>query len=129
MMDEAPIMFGISVDALTLMNSVSEWGMRQTPANAAGNTSNTCLSQEKDMAELQKLGGVEGVAKLLICDPAVGIDPSDCSLEPRKSQYGVNKLPETPPASFWALLVCLLASQAQLLSLLMISFMPCSLAI
>ena len=60
------------------------------------------------MAELQKLGGVHGVAKLLICDPAVGIDPSDSSLgseASRKSLFGANKLPDTPPVSFWYLMV------------------------
>ncbi len=55
------------------------------------------------MAELQKLGGVGGVGGLLMCDPAVGIDPE--SEASRKSLFGANKLPETPPVSFWYLMV------------------------
>ena len=66
-------------------------------------------SQEKDMEELQQLGGTHGLAKLLACDTAVGLldphAPGGASIESRHTSFGINKLPDAKPESFWMLLV------------------------
>ena len=60
------------------------------------------------MEELERQGGIGGVAKLLACELTMGLDQSlhgDGSVESRKIVYGVNKLPDAEPASFWMLMV------------------------
>ncbi|GAX78129.1 hypothetical protein CEUSTIGMA_g5571.t1 [Chlamydomonas eustigma] len=65
------------------------------------------LNSEKDMPGLEKLGGVLGLANILGCDTNVGLNPSSSDsgyLTSRQEYYGVNRLPEAKPASFWMLM-------------------------
>lgn len=60
------------------------------------------------MEELQRLGGTHGVAKLLACETAVGLldhASGGASIESRHTSFGINKLPDAKPESFWMLLV------------------------
>ena len=116
-----PSMFGIDVEALTLINTVRisrmimldllcaralHWSKRCRMAHAI--LTQTVASQEKNMEELERQGGIPGVAKLLACELAMGLDQSehgDGSVESRKTVFGVNKLPDAEPESFWMLMV------------------------
>jgi hypothetical protein len=60
------------------------------------------------MVELAKRGGVQGISQLLACDVSVGLDPTlegDASIEGRARLFGENRLPPTPPVSFFMLMV------------------------
>ena len=60
------------------------------------------------MGELEKRGGVHGIAQLLGCETSVGLDPAvegDMSIQSRSALFGVNRLPPVEPESFWVLMV------------------------
>jgi P-type Ca2+ transporter type 2C len=58
------------------------------------------------MASLQKLGGTDGLAKLLSTDAHGGLDPAaggDESIDTHRKVFGANELPQTPPKAFLAI--------------------------
>ena len=69
---------------------------------------NTAIIQDKDMEELAKRGGVQGLAHLLACETSTGLGSKvegDASIEGRARLFGENRLPPVPPVSFWMLMV------------------------
>ena len=59
------------------------------------------------MAELEALGGIEGLARALNVSTDDGIDASatgDLSVARRQELYGANKFATVPTQSFWAIL-------------------------
>lgn len=69
------------------------------------------IAQNKDNDGLKRLGGVEGLAKALGSSTTTGLDPSatgDASIEAHAQAFGDNRLPQTEPESFFALVGILL---------------------
>lgn len=65
------------------------------------------VAQERDMAALRNMGGVEGLTRALFSSRSQGIDPApgDFSVEGRQMWFGENKVPPKPPVSFFELMV------------------------
>ena len=104
-LDVMPTAYGIDLETLTNLNTVSPCLFACTFSLEANLTS---TFQEKDLDELTKRGGFGGLAKQLMCEPTLGLDPAlqgEGSIESRTQCFGINKLPETEPESFWAILV------------------------
>ena len=98
-------MFGIDQDTLTHINTVSA-ELQLIPFWRT--VSYHRFAQDKDMVELEKRGGVQGIAQLLGCETGMGLDPNaegDASIEGRARLFGENRLPPVPPVSFWMLMV------------------------
>jgi P-type Ca2+ transporter type 2C len=62
--------------------------------------------QHKDAENLEKHGGVIGIAEALHTDTVAGLDPAatgDLSIESRRATFGSNKFKEVRPKSFFLL--------------------------
>ena len=68
-----------------------------------------CVSlhlQNKDNDQLHKLGGVDGLAQLLVSSLEDGLQAGkydSMSLDQRRDMFGANRFKELPPKAFWAL--------------------------
>lgn len=64
------------------------------------------LNTNKDTKAIEKLGGVEGLAKTLSSDVVRGLDDTasgEASLLTHQQVFGVNVLPQAPPKSFFGI--------------------------
>lgn len=64
------------------------------------------INEKKDLEGLAKLGGVEGVAKILCSDCTAGLDENgsgEASIDTHKQVFGPNSFPAAPPKSFFML--------------------------
>ena len=60
------------------------------------------LLQDRRLEDLQALGGVEGLAKLLSTDLENGLDETEEQIQSRRETYGANAYPKMSTKGFWS---------------------------
>jgi Ca2+-transporting ATPase len=60
------------------------------------------LLQERRLEDLQKLGGVEGLANSLETDLENGLDENEEQMQKRRDSYGANTYPKKTTKGFWS---------------------------
>ncbi|KAG0598160.1 hypothetical protein M758_12G051300 [Ceratodon purpureus] len=60
------------------------------------------LLQDRDLKDLERMGGVEGLAKQLHTDMEDGLDETEEQMERRREAYGANTYPKKVTKGFWS---------------------------
>jgi Ca2+-transporting ATPase len=60
------------------------------------------LLQDRELEDLQRLGGIEGLCAKLQTDGEYGLDETEEQLQTRRAEYGANTYPKKKTKGFWS---------------------------